>query len=103
MAAAAYEDIPAPSTDVTDSGASAGQRAAERATDQNSLRVTAPLIGTVDLPPTEQLAYFGGLGLLAAVGMLEWPVALTLVAGHLLASGRGNKTLRDFGRALEEA
>lgn len=103
MAADADADIPAPSTDVADAGASAGQRAAERATDQNSLRVTAPLIGTVDLLPTEQLAYYGGVGLLAAVGILEWPVALTLVAGHLLASGRGNKTMRDFGQALEEA
>ena len=56
-----------------------------------------------DLPSTEELAFIGGIGLLAAVGVLEWPIAATLAVGHLFASSRHNKVLRDFGSVLEEA
>ncbi|MEV6982863.1 hypothetical protein AB0M95_16600 [Sphaerisporangium sp. NPDC051017] len=37
------------------------------------------------LPPPERIAYYGGLGLLAAVGLLEWPVAAAIGAGTLIA------------------
>jgi hypothetical protein len=78
-------------------------RAAADTTDSNSLRVTLPLLGTVSLPPPGQLAYLGGVGALVALELIEWPVGLTLAAGHLLATSRSNKVLRDFGQALEEA
>jgi hypothetical protein len=40
---------------------------------------------------------------MVAVEVLEWPVAVVLGLGHLLMSQRNNKTLRDFGQALDEA
>jgi len=80
-----------------------GRRAAQHATDRNSVRLTVPLIGTVDLPPTEELAYIGGVGVLAVAGVLEWPIAAVLAVGHLFANSRHNKTMRDFGEALEQA
>jgi len=80
-----------------------GQRAAQQAANQNSNRVTLPVLGTLELPPTEELAYIGGVGALAVVGVMEWPIAASLALGHLFASSRRNKTLRDFGSALEEA
>lgn len=80
-----------------------GRRAARHATDRNSVRLTVPLIGTVDLPPTEELAYIGGVGVLAVVGVLEWPIAAVLAVGRLFANSRHNKTMRDFGEALEQA
>jgi hypothetical protein len=79
------------------------RQAAQRATAHNSTRIIAPVLGAVDLPSTEELAFIGGIGLLAVVGVLEWPIAATLAVGHLFASNRRNKTLRDFGSALEEA
>lgn len=80
-----------------------GEKAAEQATAKNSVRVTVPAIGTVTLPSAEQLAFLGGIGLLTALEIIEWPVALALAAGHALATRTHNKVVQDFGRALEEA
>jgi len=80
-----------------------GRRAAEKATEKNSSRVTVPLIGTITLPPPEQLAYTGGIAALVAFEVIEWPVALALCAGHVLAHCSRNKIIQDFGRALEVA
>lgn len=82
---------------------SRGRRAASKAAHRNALHVTVPVLGPVALPPPEQLAYLGGLGTLAVVGLLEWPVAAVLGVGHLLAADRNNKIMADFGEALEEA
>jgi hypothetical protein len=62
-----------------------------------------PIIGTVALPPGDQLAYVGGIAALVALGLLEWSVGMLLGAGHLLAADRSNKILSDFGEALEQA
>ncbi|HZD14285.1 MAG TPA: hypothetical protein VE196_04000 [Pseudonocardiaceae bacterium] len=82
---------------------SAGKRAAGQAQDNNSLRITLPGLGQIRLPPPEQLAYFAGIAALTALEIIEWPIALTLAAGHLLADQRRNKILHDFGKALEDA
>ncbi|GAA3114069.1 hypothetical protein GCM10010466_01480 [Planomonospora alba] len=37
------------------------------------------------LPPRERLAYYGGLGALAAFGLLEWPVAAAIGVGTVIA------------------
>lgn len=80
-----------------------GRKAAEKATARNSIRVAVPVIGTVTLPPAEQLAFLGGIGLLTALEVIEWPVALALAAGHVLVARTHNKVVEDFGKALEEA
>jgi hypothetical protein len=79
------------------------QRAAHHAAERNRLHLKLPLVGTVTLPPTDQLAYLGGITGLAALGILEWPVAAILGAGHVVATNRNNKNLADFGEALEKA
>lgn len=80
-----------------------GHRAAKTATAKNTLQVELPVLGAVTLPSPEQLAYVGGIATLAALEIIEWPIAVTLAAGHLLAATRGNKALQDFGDALEHA
>lgn len=60
-------------------------------------------IGTVRLPPKGELAFIAGVGLIAATGLIEWPVAAVVAAGHLIAHVSNNKALRDFGEALESA
>jgi hypothetical protein len=87
---------------VTSFGAN-GRQAAQKATDRNSVRVSLPVIGTITLPPTQQMAFIGGIAALTALEIIEWPVGLVLVAGHVLASNTHNKILHDFGDALEEA
>ena len=77
--------------------------AAERAVQRNSLQVRLPIAGEVQLPAPDEIAYIGGVAVLAMVGMLEWPVAILLGVGHGLAGLRHRKLLRSFGEALEEA
>ncbi len=36
----------------------------------------------VPVPPPDQLAFYGGLGLLAAVNVIDWPVALAIGVGQ---------------------
>jgi hypothetical protein len=65
--------------------------------------VNLPLLGQTEIPRPEQLAYFGGLAALAALELIDWPVALVIAAGHLLASNHHNKILEELGEAMEEA
>ncbi|MDX6294937.1 MAG: hypothetical protein QOH50_4012 [Kribbellaceae bacterium] len=81
----------------------AGRLAALQAIEQNSVRLNLPCVGTVRLPPPQQLAWYGGIAAVVALGFLDWPVAAVLVAGHLLAQDHRNRLLEDFGEALEEA
>jgi hypothetical protein len=82
----------------------AARRAAAHVVDQHSVRVTLPdNIGTLRLPEPQRLAFFGGIAALAAFGILDWPVAVVLGVGHLLAEDHHHKCLCDFGEALEEA
>jgi hypothetical protein len=63
--------------------------------------VTLPIpgLGTVELSRPE-LAYVGGIAGLAALGLLEWPIALVIAGGHVLAADRSSKTVRDLGDAM---
>jgi hypothetical protein len=57
----------------------------------------------VRLPAADELTFLGGLAALAALGLLEWPIALLLGAGHELATSKHHSLLRNFGEALEAA
>jgi hypothetical protein len=72
--------------------------------DKHTLTVTLPdNLGTVRLPEPERLAFYGGITALAAVGILDWPVAVVLGIGHLLAEDHHHKVLCEFGEALADA
>lgn len=93
------ESPPAPSVSTKDAG---GRAAAERAVTHNA--VIVEVFGRrLELPPGDQLAFLGGLGVLAALEIIEWPVALAIAAGHALAHSHHGRLLREFGDALEEA
>ncbi len=70
---------------------------------RNSTQLTLPVLGKVALPPPDELAFLAGAGLLAAAGAVDWPVAVLLAVGHVLANRRNNRVLREFGEALERA
>jgi hypothetical protein len=66
-------------------------------------RVEVPLIGaTISVPPPEKLAFYAGLGVLAAVELLDWPLALVLAGGHFLADQHYSQVARGIGEAVEE-
>lgn len=48
--------------------------------------VTLPVAGRVPLPSGQDLAYYGGLGALTALELIEWPVTIAVAAGYALAT-----------------
>ncbi|WKG03675.1 hypothetical protein [Mycolicibacterium sp. HK-90] len=71
--------------------------------DARGFAVTLPGVGRVKVPHPEQLAYYGALGILAAVEIIDWPVAVVLGAGHLLMQNEHNRVVEQVGEALEDA
>jgi hypothetical protein len=65
--------------------------------------INLPVLGQVEIPRPEQLAYYGGLAALAAFELIDWPVAVVIAAGHLLANNHHNRLLEELGEAIEEA
>jgi hypothetical protein len=51
---------------------------------RQQVRTTATAVKG-NLPSTTQVLYYGGLGALAVGGMIDWPVALAVGAGTLVA------------------
>ncbi|MDP9091781.1 MAG: hypothetical protein M3N95_02260 [Actinomycetota bacterium] len=78
--------------------------AATAATDNaEHIALNLPLVGSVQLPRPEQLAYYAGIGALVALEILDWPAALVLGVGHALLTQQHNRTIHEFGEVLEEA
>ncbi len=67
-----------------------------------SFAVNLPIVGKVDIPRPEQIAYYGGLAALAALEIIDWPIAVVIVAGHVLANNHRSKILEELGEAMEE-
>ena len=95
--------VPMPSKPKANPTSARRHEAAHEVVRANSTVVRLPVAGEVMLPPPQHLAWYAGLGLLVALEMIEWPVALVLSVGKALADNRHNKALEDFGEALEEA
>jgi hypothetical protein len=53
------------------------------------------------LPPPERLAFYGGLGLAAVLGAIDWPVATAIGLGTMIArrTGRGMGAMRSRRQA----
>jgi hypothetical protein len=70
---------------------------------RNLRRVRVPVVGDVVIPPPDRVAYYAGMGVLAAVGLIEWPLAVVVAAGHVLADQQVFSRLRGLGEAAESA
>ncbi|WCN81555.1 hypothetical protein [Micromonospora sp. LH3U1] len=66
-------------------------------------RVELPMLGEVAVPPPDRVAYYAGLGVLAALQVIEWPLALVITAGHLLADQHLSGLARGVGEVLQDA
>lgn len=72
-----------------------GQRAAAPALGKQTIDVELPdPIGTVRLPSPQRLAFYGGIATLAVFGIVDWPVALVIGIGHLLAEDHHQRPRR---------
>ncbi|GGO06866.1 hypothetical protein [Micromonospora parathelypteridis] len=68
-----------------------------------SRRVEIPLLGEMAVPPPDKVVYYAGLGVLAALQVIEWPIAIVITAGHLLADQHFSGLVRGVGEALQDA
>jgi hypothetical protein len=84
-------------------GATTQRNAVQRVRHAQSFSLDLPIVGRVRIPRPEQLAFYGALGALAAIEMIEWPVALTLAVGHALLQNEHSRVAHEIGEALEEA
>ncbi|GIJ22154.1 hypothetical protein [Micromonospora lutea] len=66
-------------------------------------RVHVPWLGEVAVPPPDRLTYYAGIGALAAFQVIEWPLALVITAGHLLADQHLSGLAKGLGEALQSA
>jgi hypothetical protein len=80
------------------------RRAAQRAVDENSTHLGFSVGDTaveITLPPMDKLAFYAGLAAAAALGVVDWPIALVTGVGHLLSDDQHNRTLHALGAALD--
>jgi hypothetical protein len=83
--------------------AASHRSAVERVRDADTFAVNLPVVGRVRIPRPDQLAYYGALAGLAALEIIDWPIALAIGAGHVLASSHHNRVAQELGEALEQA
>lgn len=70
---------------------------------RHTIRLDLPAGRSLHLPSPQRLVFCGGIAALAAVGIMDWPVAIVIGIGHLLADDQHHKLLAEFGEALAEA
>ena len=91
----------------TPTGAGSIQHHARTATkhvdNAEHLALDLPILGTVQLPRPDQLAYYAAVGVLVALELIDWPVAVLVAAGHALATQQHNRAIQEFGEGLEIA
>jgi xanthosine utilization system XapX-like protein len=80
-----------------------GQAAVQRVDAIEHGVVDLPVIGTVRLPAPEHIAYYGAIGLLVALEVIDWPVAVLIAGGHALANRQHGRTIQELAEALEDA
>ena len=79
-----------------------GKAAAHQVKERQHVHLSLPVIGRVELPQPNDMAFYAGVGALVALELMEWPAAVALAAGHALLNQHHNRALEEFGEALEE-
>lgn len=64
--------------------------------------VRIPVVGKVSIPPPDQIAFIGALGLLAAVELIDWPVALAVGVGQVVVARHLEEQRLKAGETVEQ-
>jgi hypothetical protein len=51
--------------------------------------------------PHPRLAWYAGLAVMAAIEVIEWPLAILMMLGHEIAHRAHSQALRDFAEGIE--
>ncbi len=54
-------------------------------------------------PTRSSLAWYTGIGAAASVGMVEWPLALVIAAGHLISENSKSPAVSGAAEGAESA
>ncbi len=64
--------------------------------------VKLPVTGTkVNLPGRGGLAWYAGIGAMAAVELVEWPVALLIAGTHFIERHTHNRDLQELAEGVD--
>lgn len=72
--------------------------AVKRVREAQGFAMNLPVVGRVRIPRPEHLAYYGALGVMAAVEIIDWPIALAIGVGHALASNTTTMLRKSSGK-----
>jgi hypothetical protein len=79
-------------------------RTATRSSAEHSDGFRVPLLGiTIGKPDRGSLAWYAGLGLMGALDVIDWPVALVVGVSHALATQARNPEVREAAEGTEAA
>lgn len=81
--------------------ATSQREAVAKIREAETIVMNLPICGQVKIPRPEHLAYYGGLAALAALELIDWPVALVIATGHILANNHHNRVLEELGEAMK--
>ena len=62
-----------------------------------------PWLGEVDLPSGPHLIWFAGAIALAAIDVVDWPIALLMIVGKALSDSERSEPVRTLGKVMESA
>lgn len=64
--------------------------------------IELPLIGKLHAPDTHDAVYVAGMTALIAFGVVELPIALAVLGGHLLVKQHHSRSLSAIGECVED-
>jgi len=64
-------------------------------------RTARPHSRRVPQRPHPRLGWYAGLAVMAAIEIIEWPLAIMMMLGHEIAHRAHNQALRDFAEGVE--
>jgi hypothetical protein len=69
---------------------------------RNPPSISVPAIGTkVNLPDRSGLAWYAGLGAMAAVELIEWPIALLVAGTHFIEHHAHSRDIQELADGID--
>jgi len=96
-------NTPKPATQRPDPAHIPRRTAAQRIDEAEHLVIDLPILGTLRLPRPEQLAYYSAVGILVALEIVDWPIALLLATGYTLTHHQHSRAIQQLGEGLQDA
>lgn len=68
---------------------------------RNRPSVQLPGLGRLILPDKQGLVWYAGIGMMAAVEMIEWPIAALVAGTHFIENHTHNRDLQQLADGIE--